>query len=96
VAATVSAPTSGPERRALVRLGSVPVNTNEELRFVQGRLALYGKTIFWISLAFLVVKGGLDLLRGDSRIGWIGRIGHALATLIALALWRVCASQRSF
>jgi eukaryotic-like serine/threonine-protein kinase len=95
VASTVSAPTSGSERR-LVRVGSVPVNSNEELRFVQGRLALYGKTIFWISLAFLVVKGGLDLLRGDSRIGWVGRMGHVLATLIALALWRVCNSQRAF
>jgi serine/threonine-protein kinase len=93
VAATALAPTS--ERRA-VRLGSVPVNSSEELRFVQGRMALFGKTIFLLSLAFLVVKGGLDVFRGDSRIGLVGRVSHVLATLIALTVWRVCASRRSF
>jgi eukaryotic-like serine/threonine-protein kinase len=94
VAATALAPTS--ERRAAVRLGSVPVNPSEELRFMQGRLALFGKTIFIISLAFILVKGGLDLLRGDSRITVVGRISHALATLIAFVLWRVAASRRQF
>jgi len=91
----MAAETPASERRAAVRLGSVPVNTNEELRFVQGRLALFGKTIFFISLAFLVVKGGFDLLHGESRVGLIARISHAVGTLVALALWRVCAMQRS-
>jgi hypothetical protein len=94
IAATALAPTS--ERRAAVRLGSVPINSSEELRFVQGRLALFGKTVFFISLAFLVIKGAFDLMRGDSRVGVVGRISHALATLIVLALWRVAASRRAF
>jgi eukaryotic-like serine/threonine-protein kinase len=94
IAATALAPTS--ERRAAVRLGSVPVNSSEELRFVQGRLALFGKTVFFLSLAFLLIKGAFDLLRGDSRIGVIGRISHGLATLIVLVLWRVAASRRAF
>lgn len=63
---------------------------------MQGRMALFGKTIFLLSLAFLVVKGGLDVFRGDSRIGLVGRVSHVLATLIALTVWRVCASRRSF
>jgi serine/threonine-protein kinase len=94
VAATALAPTS--ERRAAVRLGSVPVNSSEELRFMQGRMALFGKTIFIISLAFLVVKGGLDLLRGDSRISIVGRISHGVATLIVFILWRLAAGRRAF
>ena len=91
--AAAAAPQS--EGRGAVRLGSVPVSPNEELRFMQGRLALFGKTLFGLSLTFLVVKGGLDLLRGDSRINLAGRVAHVTATLIALALWRVCASRRS-
>jgi eukaryotic-like serine/threonine-protein kinase len=94
VAATALAPTT--EQRAPVRLGSVPISPSEELRFVQGRMALFGKTIFLISIAFLVVKGGLDLLRGDTRLGVVGRISQVLATVILLLLWRVAASRRAF
>jgi eukaryotic-like serine/threonine-protein kinase len=78
-----------------VRLGSVPINSIEELHFVQERLALFGKTVFFISLAFLLVKGGLDLVRGDSRIGLVGRISHFVGTLVAFGLWRVCANPRA-
>jgi len=88
--ATVAAPES--ERRGAVRLGSVPVSPSEELRFLQGRLALYGKTLFWITLAFLIVKGGLDLLRGEIHL--VARLAHVTATLTALTLWRLCASRR--
>jgi hypothetical protein len=95
VAATLAAQVPASERRAAVRLGSVPVNSSEELRFVQERLALFGKTIFFISLAFLLVKGGVDLVRGDSRIGIVGRVSHAVGTLVAFGLWRVCATPRA-
>jgi serine/threonine-protein kinase len=95
VAATLAAETPASERRAAVRLGSVPVNSGEELRFVQERLALFGKTIFFISLAFLVVKGGFDLVHGDTRIGVIGRVSHAIGTLVAFGLWRACATPRA-
>ncbi len=95
VAATLAADAPASERRAAVRLGSVPINSSEELRFLQGRLALFGQTIFWISAAFLVVKGSLDLLRGDSRIGVLGRIAHGLATVLAFVLWRVCTRSRT-
>jgi hypothetical protein len=95
VAQTVlAAPAS--ERRAAVRLGSMPVSSSDETGFLQSRLALFGQTIFWISVAFLVVKGSFDLLSGDSRISAVGRISHATATAVALALWRVCARPRRF
>jgi hypothetical protein len=95
VAATLAARAPASERRAAVRLGSVPINSSEELRFVQERLALFGKTIFFISLAFLLVKGGVDLVRGDSPIGLVGRISHFVGTLVAFGLWRVCATPRA-
>lgn len=89
VAATVAAaPTS--ERRAAVRLGSVPLSSSDERGFLQSRLALFGQTLFWISIAFLVAKGGFDLLNGDSRISPLGRASHAMATAVAFALWRAC------
>jgi serine/threonine-protein kinase len=79
-----------------VRLGSVPWGSSEETGFLQSRLALFGQTIFWLSIAFLVVKGGQDLLLGDSRIPVLGRISHALATAVAFLLWRVCARAHRF
>jgi eukaryotic-like serine/threonine-protein kinase len=96
VAATALAPSPTSEKRAAVRLGSVPLNSNEDLRFFQSRLALFGKTVFGIVVAFLVVKGSIDLLRGDSRIGLVGRAAHVSATIISFAAWRACAGGRSF
>ena len=95
IAATKRAPAPQSERRAAVRLGSLPLESSEDLRFLQGRLALFGQTIFLISIAFLVVKGTADLLRGDSRIGLDGRLAHVVVTSLSFALWRVCASRRA-
>jgi eukaryotic-like serine/threonine-protein kinase len=79
-----------------VRLGSMPMSSSDETGFLQSRLALFGQTIFWISVAFLVVKGSFDLLSGDSRISAVGRISHATATAVAFGLWRLCARPRRF
>jgi serine/threonine protein kinase len=95
VAATALAPSPASEKRAAVRLGSVPINSSEDLRFFQSRLALFGKTVFGITIAFLVVKGSIDLLRGDSRIGLLGRVAHLSATSISFVLWRLCGGKRS-
>jgi eukaryotic-like serine/threonine-protein kinase len=91
-----SALSAGPVARSAVRLGNVPLNSHEELRFLQDRLALFGKTLFWISIMFLLVKGGVDVLRESSRITVLGRMAHIAGTAIALALWRVGASRRAF
>jgi eukaryotic-like serine/threonine-protein kinase len=81
---------------ARVRLGSVPVNSQQELRFLQDRLALFGQVIFWLSAAFLVVKGTLDLLLGGSAVMPLGRAFHALALMIMLGLWLLCRRRRVF
>ncbi len=94
-ATSMPAVASGSRPRSAVRLGSVPLNSHEELRFLQDRLALFGKTLFWISVTFLVFKGGLDLALGSSRITSLGRVGHLAATLIAFAAWRVCARRQA-
>ena len=95
IAATKRAPAPQSERRAAVRLGSLPLESSEDLRFLQGRLALFGQTIFSISIAFLVVKGAADLVRGDSRIGVDGRLAHVAVTSLSLLVWRICASRRA-
>jgi serine/threonine-protein kinase len=79
-----------------VRLGSVPLNSQQELRFLQDRLALCGQIVFGISGMFLVVTVVIDLVRDSSRMTLQGRSFHIAATLIALALWRVCSARRVF
>lgn len=72
------------------------MSSHEELRFLQDRLALFGKTLFWISIMFLIVKGGVDLLRDSARVTVVGRAAHMAGTAIAFVLWRVGASRRAF
>jgi len=78
-----------------VRLGSVPANSQQELRFVQERLALAGQIIFSISTMFLVVTGAIDLWRGIFRMTPEGRVFHAGGTLLAFGLWRLCHTRRA-
>jgi hypothetical protein len=89
-----AAPSSGPQSR--VRLGSVPVTSQQELRFLQDRLALCGQIIFGISTLFLVVMATIDGLRGIGQLTGTGRAFHFLGTLIAFLLWRACSRQRLF
>jgi hypothetical protein len=79
-----------------VRLGSVPANSQQELRYLQDRLGLCGQIIFVISGMFLVVVGGLDYLRGGGQLPVTARALHLGSTLLALALWRLCRSRRVF
>jgi serine/threonine-protein kinase len=90
-----SATPASSRQRSRVRLGSVPVNSQQELRFVQERLALAGQIIFSISSMFLVVTGAIDLWRGVFRMTPEGRVLHAAGTLLALGLWRLCGTRRA-
>jgi serine/threonine-protein kinase len=65
----------------------MPQDTAEELRFVQDRVALLGKVTFFISGMFLLAVALADHLRGMERVEVMGRISHALGTLIALGTW---------
>jgi len=78
-----------------VRLGSVPVNSQQELRFLQERLGLAGQIIFCISTMFLVMTSAIDMWRGTIRMSATGRAFHVGATLLALALWRLCRTRRA-
>jgi len=89
-------PVLSSRQRSRVRLGSVPVNSQQELRFVQERLALAGQIIFCISTMFLVLTSAIDQWRGTMRMTLTGRAFHLLATLLALGLWRLCRTQRAF
>jgi hypothetical protein len=79
-----------------VRLGSVPINSQQELRFLQDRLALCGQIIFSISSMFLVVVGGLHALGQVYSMPLMARVFHVLATSVAFVLWRACRSRRVF
>jgi signal transduction histidine kinase/ActR/RegA family two-component response regulator len=58
----------------------------EELRFFQDRVALLGKVIFSVSAMFIVFAIG-DYVHNLHRILPAGRVGHLLATAIALGMW---------
>jgi len=79
-----------------VRLGSLPENSEEDLRFVQDRIALLGKVTFLISSMFLIVGSSLDLVGSTGRMLALGRASHVAGTLLALGLWRVAQSRRIF
>jgi serine/threonine-protein kinase len=81
--------------RSAVRLGSLPADSEQELRFVQDRLALFVKTTFWISTMFLLVTTVADLAGPVQRFSGLARASHALGTLIALGLWRAMQSRRN-
>ena len=51
-----------------MRLGSLPAHSEQDLRFVQDRIALFGKVTFFISTMFLVVTLTADLIRGVGRM----------------------------
>lgn len=81
-------------RPSLVRLGSLPQNSAQDLRFVQDRMALLGKTTFLISTMFLVATSLADLAHEAKRFTALSRTSHVIGTLIAFALWQLARSRR--
>ncbi len=82
-----------PER--VVRLGSLPVDSEQDLWFVQHRLSLFGKTTFLISTMFLIGTTSADLVSDIPRYSALGRASHVLGTLIAFAMWRIAGARRN-
>jgi serine/threonine-protein kinase len=74
-----------PVLRSPVQLGS---REPWVARLVQDRIALFGKTMFWIAMFFLAMAG---LFRALELTGPYdpGRESHAAATLIAFAVWQL-------
>jgi eukaryotic-like serine/threonine-protein kinase len=77
-----------------VRLGSLPVDSDDDLRFIQKRLALFAKTTFLISSMFLVVTTLADAASPSDRYSVLSRVSHVTGTLIALSGWRLAARRR--
>jgi serine/threonine protein kinase len=77
-----------------VRLGSLPQDSEQDLRFVQDRLALFGKATVLISTMFLVGMSIADLFESSHRYTMLARVGHVSGTLFAVALWRIAAARK--
>jgi serine/threonine-protein kinase len=72
----------------------LPVNSDDDVRFVQDRIGLLAKTTFLISSMFLVVGGAVDFVADTNRFTEIGRLSHLFGTLLALTVWRVARGAR--
>jgi eukaryotic-like serine/threonine-protein kinase len=76
---------------SVVRLGSLPQSSEEDLKLIQDRIALFAFAAFLITTMFLVANIGLDLGLADGQ-GFLtptGRTCHLLATLAAFTAWQV-------
>ncbi len=82
-------------RRSAVRLGSLPRDSEEDVRFVQDRMALFAKVTFLISLMFLVATSAADLAAHVDRYSMTSRLFHFVGTVIALGVWLAARGQRS-
>jgi len=72
-----------------VRLGSLPVNAGEDLRFVQERIGLFAKVTFLISSMFLVVPLAASFFAVPEMDHGVATLSHVAGTGLALAVWRV-------
>ncbi|HEY6560971.1 MAG TPA: serine/threonine-protein kinase [Polyangiaceae bacterium] len=79
-----------------VRLGSVPADSEQDVRFLQDRMAMFNRVTFWISGMFLLATTMADLASEAKRYTALGRGSHAFGTLIALGLWLLLRNRRSF
>lgn len=68
------------------------MDTEQDLRFLQDRLALFGKTILLISLFFLLLTVSLDTVR--TFPSWLSRAAHFSATVVAFVVFRIAKMQR--
>jgi serine/threonine-protein kinase len=71
------------------------MNSEEDLRFIQERLALFAKTTFIISSMFLVATSIADAAGEAKRYSELARAAHVVGTLIALAVWRITARRHA-
>jgi eukaryotic-like serine/threonine-protein kinase len=76
------------------RLGRSLDESAVGLRFVQDRLALFGKTLFCFAGVYLALAVVLSL-RGVMPFFAPGRESHLAATLISLLLWRIAKNDRT-
>jgi serine/threonine protein kinase len=73
--------------------GDVPRDPGAREGFGRARLALFGKTVFWISVTFLGLSS-LLALGGVIPFWRPGMESHLLATALSLAIWKLARSPR--
>jgi hypothetical protein len=80
----------------VVRLGSLPANSEQDLRLIQDRLSLFAVAAFVITAMFLVAMIALDvgLADGQGFLSTTGLVCHGVATLAAFTAWRVAKRRR--
>ena len=71
----------------------MPVNSDEDLRFVQDRIRTFAKVMFLISAMFLVVQTISDSFRGWDREP-VSLGSHVTGTALALLAWQVARGKK--
>ena len=84
------------ERPSAVRMGSMPATPDDEVRFVQTRMALFAQVTGLISGVLLVAAVLADTASKVPMYPLVSRLSHGTGTLVALAAWRVLATPRRF
>jgi eukaryotic-like serine/threonine-protein kinase len=82
-------------RASSVRLGGIPESSQQDLRFVQDRIALFARTTALVSSMFLVMTALADGSGNEPRYSAIGRASHAVGTALAIAIWLVVRRRQS-
>jgi serine/threonine-protein kinase len=72
----------------------LPVNSEEDLRFVQDRIGMFARTMFFISSMFLVVPTIVDVLTKPEHNTPLSRASHVTGTALALLVWRVARREK--
>ena len=79
-----------------VRLGSVPTSAEDDLSFLQSRLALYGLTVAVLAGLFMVVGAIAHVAAGDDFLAAANRRWHLLATALAAGVWLVARRRSTY
>ena len=79
-----------------VRLGSVPSGAEDDLLFLQRRLALFGGLVALLSGLFLAVRAVALPFADQSPLLEPGRPAHFAASLLSLAVWLIARRKRPY
>jgi eukaryotic-like serine/threonine-protein kinase len=71
----------------------LPVNSDEDLRFVQDRIGMFARVMFLISSMFLVVQTIVDFFGGWKREP-VSLGSHVTGTVLALLAWRLARGKK--
>jgi hypothetical protein len=71
----------------------LPVNSDEDLRFVQDRIGMFAKVMFLISSMFLLVQTIVDFFGGWKREP-VSLGSHVTGTVLALLAWRLARGKK--